>query len=70
LKIILTEQQLQILTEVVYGNYWSVHAQEAGEKYKFVKGKLYIKFTTNSNLKATDKDYEFIRAQFFRKKSH
>jgi protein phosphatase len=56
-----------VLTDNGYENFWGEEAKKAGEKYKFVKGKLYIKFTSKSNWKATDKDFEFIRAKFFQK---
>lgn len=56
-----------VLTDNGYENFWGEEAKKAGERYKFVKGKLYIKFTSKSNWKATDKDFEFIRAKFFQK---
>jgi protein phosphatase len=56
-----------VLTDNGYENFWGEEAKKAGERYKFVKGKLYIKFTSKSNWKATEKDFEFIRAKFFQK---
>jgi protein phosphatase len=56
-----------VLTDNGFENFWGEKAKKEGERYKFVKGKLYIKFTSKSNWKATDKDFAFVRAKFFKK---